>query len=241
MSRASRVQDVRRQTMEVPPILGRIERDGLRSFVVIYLYESANDKLIWGDNFVKLFFIRHGQTDWNLEGRIQGSYDSELNNTGIMQAEELGRKSIESNYKFCRIYSSNQKRAVKTAEILSEATNVEYTLIKGLEEINLGEWEGLTWSEVQEKFPKEYDEWYNNRRYAKSPKGESYQELLDRVLPIIDRIINENSDDVAIVSHGAVMMCLQCYLTNTPFNEMRKFKLGNTTITEIDSELFTKK
>jgi broad specificity phosphatase PhoE len=189
---------------------------------------------------MKLFLIRHGQTDWNLEGKIQGSYDSELNNTGIIQAEELGRKVLEVNYKFSKIYSSQQKRAVKTAEILSDATNVDYIPIKGLEEINLGEWEGLSWSEVQEKFPKEYDEWYNNRRYTKSPKGESYQDMLERVLPVIYNIINENCDDVAIVTHGAVIMCLQCYVTKTPFNEMRKFKTHNTTITEFDSELFKK-
>jgi broad specificity phosphatase PhoE len=187
---------------------------------------------------MKLFLIRHGQTDWNLEGKIQGSYDSELNNAGIIQAEELSKRVLEFSYKFSKIYSSQQKRSVKTAEILSEATNGDYITIKGLEEMNLGEWEGLSWSEVQEKFPKEYEEWYNNRRYTKSPKGESYQDMLERVLTVIYKIINENCDDVAIVTHSAIIMCLQCYVTNTPFNEMMKFKTDNTTITEFDSELF---
>lgn len=115
---------------------------------------------------------------------------------------------------------------------------MDYIPIKGLEEINLGEWEGLSWSEVQEKFPKEYEEWYNNRRYTKSPKGESYQDMLERVLTVIYKIINENCDDVAIVTHSAVIMCLQCYLINTPFNEMMKFKTDNTTIREFNSEVF---
>lgn len=123
---------------------------------------------------MKLFLIRHGQTDWNIKGKIQGSCDIELNHTGIKQAEELSNKVLENKYKFSKIYSSPQRRAVKTAEILSKVTNIEYISTEGLEEINFGEWEGLSWAEVKGKYPTEYDEWYINRRYAKPPKGESY-------------------------------------------------------------------
>lgn len=186
---------------------------------------------------MKLFLIRHGQTDWNIKGKIQGSHDIELNLTGIKQAEELSNKILEDKYKFSKIYSSPQKRAIKTAEILDKVTNVEYIPIEGLQEINLGEWEGLSWAEVKEKYPIEYDEWYINRRYTKPPKGESYQDMLQRVLTSIYKIINGNCDDVVIVTHSAVIMCIQCYLTNTPFNEMTKFKTDNTSITEIDSDL----
>jgi len=186
---------------------------------------------------MKLFLIRHGQTDWNLKGKIQGSCDIELNNTGIKQAKELSNKVLEENYKFSKTYSSSQRRAVKTSEILSEATNIGYIPIKGLEEINFGEWEGLSWMEVKEKYPTEYEEWYINRRYTKPPKGEAYQDMLERVLTSIYKIINENCDDVVIVTHSAVIMCLQCYITNTPFDEMMKFKTDNTAITEIDSEV----
>lgn len=188
-----------------------------------------------------LYFIRHGQTDWNVNGKIQGSYESELNHTGIFQAEELSKKVLGSNMKFSKIYSSKQKRAMKTAEILSKATNVEYIPVEGLEEINFGDWEGLSWKEIREQFPTEYEEWYHNRRYTKPPKGESYQDMLDRVMDAIHKIISVNSEDVAIVTHSAVIMCLQCYITDTPFHEMAKFKSDNTNITEIDSSLLTKK
>ncbi|MEG0308496.1 MAG: histidine phosphatase family protein [Clostridium sp.] len=186
---------------------------------------------------MRLFLIRHGQTDWNLKGKIQGSYDIELNDTGIKQAKELGNKIIGENYKFSKIYSSSQIRAVRTSEILSEITNIEYITIKGLEEINLGEWKGLSWIEVQNKYPVEYEAWYINRRYTKPPKGEAYEEMLERVLTSIYKIINENSNDVAIVTHSAVIMCLQCYITNTSFDKMTNFKTDNTAIVEIDSEL----
>ncbi len=185
-----------------------------------------------------LYFIRHGQTDWNVAGRIQGSYDSELNETGIDQAKELGSKVLESDLKIVRIYSSKQKRALKTAAIISEITNVECIPIDGLEEINLGSWEGLTWKEVREKYPTEYEEWYQKRRYTKAPNGESYQDMIERVLEAIHKIIASNKDNAAIVTHGAVIMCLQCYITNTPFDEMGKFKAENANIIEIDSSIF---
>lgn len=186
---------------------------------------------------MKLYFIRHGQTDWNVKGKIQGSYDSELNDIGIKQAEELSKKVLESNIKFSKIYSSKQKRALKTAEVLSEVTSVEYLPVEGLEEINLGDWEGFSWNEVKEKYSKKYEKWYINRRYTKAPNGEAYQDMLERVLDAIHKIIDTNSDNVVIVTHSAVIMCLQCYITNTPFNEMGKFKTDNANITEIDSSM----
>lgn len=184
-----------------------------------------------------LFFIRHGQTDWNLNGKIQGSCDIELNEEGILQANRLSRNILQRKYKFSKIFSSPQKRAVQTAKIVSSATDVEYILIEGLEEINLGEWEGLSWNEVKRKYPTEYNEWYLNRRYTKHPRGESYQDMLQRVLAAIHKIVTTNTDNVAIVTHSAVIMCLQCYLTNTPFEEMMKFKTENTSIIEIDGDL----
>lgn len=187
--------------------------------------------------FMKLFFIRHGQTDWNIEGKIQGSRNIQLNDTGIKQAEELITKVLEEKYKFSKIYSSPQRRAAKTAEILSKATNIQYIIDDGLGEIDFGAWEGLSWREVREQYPTEYNEWYVNRRYTKAPEGESYEDMMKRVLKAIRKIIDENNEDVAIVTHSAVIMCLQCCLTNTPFNEMKKFKPENTEILEIDSNL----
>ena len=184
---------------------------------------------------MKLYFIRHGQTDWNNEGKIQGSHDTELNDIGINQAIELSMKVLESNMEFTKIYSSKQKRALKTAEILSSYTNVDYISLDGLEEINLGDWEALSWKAVRDTYPKEYDEWYRNRRYSKSHNGESYQDMLDRVLEALHRIMAINNDDLVIVTHSAVIMCLQCFITDTPFDNMKIFKTDNVSITEIDS------
>lgn len=187
---------------------------------------------------MKLYFIRHGQTDWNEAGKIQGSCDIELNSNGIKQAEKLCRKLQDEGYPITRIYSSKQKRALQTASIISKATNLELIILDGLEEVCVGHWEGLSWSGVRDQYPTEYEEWYHNRRYAKSHQGEAYQEVVERALAAIHTIIKENKDDVAVVTHNAVIMCLQCYLTDTPFDEMKRFKSGNTSISIIDSDLF---
>ena len=190
---------------------------------------------------MKLILIRHGQTDWNTKGKIQGSCDIELNEVGILQAEELSQKIVENNYRFERIYTSSQQRAIQTAEIISRVTNVGYVADEGLKEINFGEWEGLTWKEVKEKYPLEYQEWYINRRYTTPPNGESYQAMLERALNSIKKIIHENSKDIIVITHSAIIMCIQCYLTDTPFNEMTKFKAENTSITEIECDILLSK
>lgn len=186
---------------------------------------------------MKLFFIRHGQTDWNVSKKIQGSSNTELNSNGIIQAEKLGKELLEGNYNISKIYSSPQKRALETAKILSKITNISYESSEGLKEISFGQWEGLTWNEVKEHYKCEYDEWYINRRYTTPPKGETYHNMLSRVLSTLNDIVKNNSGNVAIVTHSAVIMCLQCYLSNTPFKDMTKFKTKNTSITEVDADL----
>jgi probable phosphoglycerate mutase len=190
---------------------------------------------------MKLYFIRHGQTDWNQAGRIQGSCDIHLNSTGLKQAEELCKKLFELDYPISRIYTSKQMRALQTATVLSEASELELFPVDGLEEVNLGLWEGLSWSDVREKYPKEYEDWYHNRRYSNAHTGETYQEVVVRAMAAIHRIILENEAAVAIVTHNAVIMCLQCYLTDTPFHDMKRFKAANTSITILESDAFLNK
>ena len=186
---------------------------------------------------MKFYLVRHGQTEWNVEGRIQGSTDIELNPKGIKQAKQLSEIIRSLNYPFSKIYSSPQKRAVQTAEILSRESGIDFKIQDGLEEINLGEWEGLSWSIVHEIYPSEFEHWFKNRQYTKPPNGESYQEMVNRVLSALQKIKMETKDDTVIVTHSAVIMCLQCYLTNTPFEEMTKFKTENGSITVIDAAL----
>lgn len=185
---------------------------------------------------MRLLFVRHGETDWNVENRIQGGTDTALNETGLEQARQLGQKLAEQKLMIAKIYSSKLKRAHKTAEIVGELLGVDVESVDGLEEMNLGQWEGMRWHEVKETYPEEYEEWYLNRRYQKTPNGESYQELLERVLPALTYITQKEENIVLVVTHSANIVTLLAVIHNTAFDQMfRVYKIGNADVVEIDS------
>lgn len=185
---------------------------------------------------MRLLFVRHGETDWNVENRIQGGTDTALNENGLEQARQLGQKLAEQKLMIAKIYSSKLKRAHKTAEIVGELLGVDVESVDGLEEMNLGQWEGMRWHEVKETYPEEYEEWYLNRRYQKTPNGESYQELLERVLPALTYITQKEENIVLVVTHSANIVTLLAVIHNTAFDQMfRVYKIGNADVVEIDS------
>lgn len=187
---------------------------------------------------MKLYLIRHGETNWNAAGKIQGSIDIELNATGIQQAEELVKKIQEEQIDLSCVYTSTLKRAKQTGAIVSAGLNIPTKLLPGTEEINLGDFEGHTWDEVRELFPNEYEVWYQDRRYAIPPNGESYDAMVKRVIDAIKKAIANETKDFAIITHGAVIMCLQCYLNDVPFRKMRMYKAENTSILCLDEAVF---
>lgn len=187
---------------------------------------------------MKFYLTRHGETDWNIQNRIQGQTDTLLNERGREQARELADR-LKDGYEIKTIYTSRQRRARETAEVIGQAIGVTPIVREGLEEISLGSWEGYTWKQVREQFQEEYQAWYTNRRYQTPPGGESYQQLLNRLLPTLAGILDENMENVLLVTHSAVIMTLLTYLYDTPFEDMAKnYKTGNTGIVEMDQKLF---
>jgi len=165
---------------------------------------------------VKLFLIRHGQTNWNMEGRYQGNCDIELNSTGIKQAE-LASKYL-SRVKFSKIYSSPLKRTMETANIVNRRTEVAIETYEDLKEVNFGKWEGLKFNEINKDYHEEYQQWlidpYNNRPTG----GESFKELTLRTTSVINIIVAENTDEssVAVVTHGGVILSLLVHWLQIP-------------------------
>ena len=102
-------------------------------------------------------------------------------------------------------------------------------------------WEGLTLQEIENLYPKEFDEWSNNRRYTRPPHGESYQDMLERVNHALSYVSKSDFDTAVIITHGGVIMSLQCIINNTPFEKMKSHKPQNTEIVEIDSTLILEK
>jgi broad specificity phosphatase PhoE len=160
-----------------------------------------------------LYFIRHGETDWNAEGRLQGQRDIPLNDLGRVQAEEAGviLKSLHAAPDDLDWWVSPLLRTRETAERARTAIGLHPTYYKTderLKELTFGLWEGQTWKEVRRSDPgaasrRERDKWS-----AVPPEGESYAMLTDRVrgfLPVIRR-------DTVIVSHGGVARVLMAML-----------------------------
>ena len=188
---------------------------------------------------MKIHLVRHGETDWNLTKKIQGSTDTELNETGICQAKQLAEKLLLNNIHPCAVYTSPLKRAHVTADTIAEAYRprcshpLPVIAHPGLTELDFGNWEGLTWDQVREQYPEDYNCWRQNRRYEHPTGGESYQELLDRVLPAMQEIVNSqggvNSEtELLIVVHSAIIISLRAWMDDTPFHEMAKrYPMGN--------------
>ncbi|MBD5546701.1 MAG: histidine phosphatase family protein [Lachnospiraceae bacterium] len=187
---------------------------------------------------MKLYLVRHGETDWNIESKIQGQTDIALNERGRQQAEEFAARIAGGDYQVDSIYTSSKQRALETARIIGAALKIEPRIQPGIEEICLGKWEGYTWKQVKELFGEEYRLWRDNRRYQVPPMGESYQQLLDRLLPAIRDITRKEKGNVLVVTHSAVIMTLMSYVYDTPFEDMAKnYKTGNAGIVELDVDL----
>ena len=185
---------------------------------------------------MKFYFIRHGQTDWNVAKKIQGKTDIDLNAEGIKQAEKLGDDLLKRDYGIRTVYTSRLKRAFETAAIIGKKLNVECVILDGVEEVDLGLWEGLSWGEVREKFPEEFSIWHERRGETEPPQGESYMEMLARVLKALKYLKEKNEGDVAVVTHSAVIMALQSYINETPFENMAQYKAANTSVVMVEGE-----
>lgn len=183
---------------------------------------------------MKLYFFRHGQTEWNRLKRIQGGTDIELTMLGEQHADELANDLLHSHLKISKIYTSTQKRALRTAEILANKLEVPVIRSEALKEINLGKWEGNTWKEVECIDTQQFHYWFHHRRYAAPHGGESYQQLLERVVPEIELMVQSNTEDIAVVTHSAVIMCVQCLVNNTAFEKMSQYKPRNLEWYEFD-------
>ena len=128
---------------------------------------------------MKLLLARHGETDWNARGQIQGQSDPGLNETGRAQARALARRLEETGVPLRRLYTSPQKRSAETAAIVGACLGIEAEAVEGLREICFGVWEGHCWEEIAALWPHSYEAYAADRLRSRPPEGESYAELLE--------------------------------------------------------------
>ena len=186
---------------------------------------------------MKIYLVRHGQTDWNITRKIQGSTDTELNATGLAQAHELAEKLAADGVQYTKVFSSPLKRAATTGRIAAEKLGVPFETVDGLQEMCLGTWEGLQWKQVMEERTDEYNVWRTNRRFLRAPEGESYQDVLERAVPALRKIAAEAEGDVLVVSHGAAIVTIISWLKGLQLRDIGdNFSLGNCETMGVDRE-----
>lgn len=147
---------------------------------------------------------RHGQTDYNAAGKLQGQVDIPLNATGISQATQAA--AVLSGVRPSVVITSDLSRAADTAKYLAELTGVETIVDTRLRERSFGDWEGLTRQDIQQRWPDEYEVW----RHGGHPQGvnaESRGDLGARIAQAVDEWAGEFeiSDTVVFVGHGAAI------------------------------------
>ncbi|TCT17136.1 phosphoglycerate mutase [Natranaerovirga pectinivora] len=167
----------------------------------------------------RLYITRHGQTQWNLEGRLQGRKDSPLTKLGEDQAKWLGEKLKE--FEIDIIISSPSGRALKTAEILRGDRDIEIIQNSNLMEMDFGDWEGQLHSEIEKQSPVEKE------NYSKFPhlyayiSGETFYQVLDRVGNEIEKIISKHEGkSILVVTHAVVLKAIFTYLENKEVKDL---------------------
>ncbi|GAA1293316.1 histidine phosphatase family protein [Pseudonocardia aurantiaca] len=161
--------------------------------------------------------LRHGQTDYNVAGRMQGHIDSVLTETGVAQAAhvapEIARLAPD------RLISSDLARAADTAEAVAAASGQPVKLDSRLRETHLGEWQGQTVAEIEEAYPGAIATWRSDPAWA-PPGGESRIEVVRRAMPVVEELEDEFSsgpDTTAVlIAHGGLIAGLVCGMLALP-------------------------
>jgi alpha-ribazole phosphatase len=178
---------------------------------------------------MRLLLIRHGETDWNVTGRYQGQTDVPLNQTGIQQAHQIADRL--STEKINAIYSSDLIRAHKTAEQIAKPHRLKVATDARWRELSFGDWEGMTYSEIQSEAAGEFELWHSDATQYAPPHGETLGQLAARVQSAFDELHNLHADQtIAIISHGGPLQILLCHTLGVNFQRHWQFSISQAAL-----------
>ena len=176
-----------------------------------------------------LYILRHGETEWNLQRRIQGHLDSNLTALGSAQAEALSRAF--ASIKIHALYCSDLGRAVQSVHPLEKISGQKAILKTCLRESNLGIFQGKTSEEIKINNAEEYDLFKARDLDYVIPEGESLRQRHDRVVTCLEEIADfHRNETVAVMTHGGVLDSLLRFVLNIPLNSPRQFSIYNASI-----------
>ena len=179
--------------------------------------------------------VRHGETAWNAEGRIQGHLDSPLNEEGLAQAllvgERLAHERIDA------LYASDLGRVRQTVQPLLDRTGLAPRVTERLRERHLGVFQGLTSRECQARYPEDYARFHGREVDHVVPGGESIRQLFERVSSIFRELATRHPDErIVVVTHGGVLDALHRFAGNVPLEQARAFSIYNASLNIIVCE-----
>lgn len=189
---------------------------------------------------MRIFLVRHGETDWNKEGRFQGQRDTGLSEKGQAQAYKVA--SYLAAHAFEGVVSSPLSRALDTALKIGSVCCLSGNEIEGVEvvdeftEINHGDWEGLLANEVRERWGDLLEQWHAEPEAVKMPGegGESLEDVRRRAVEGVERIAARYSGDVVVASHDAVIKVLLCHFLGIPLANFWRFQVANCSLSIIE-------
>jgi broad specificity phosphatase PhoE len=181
---------------------------------------------------MKIYLVRHGQTSWNRDQRLQGVRDIPLNRAGIRQSYRLAEWYRKTGLR--RIVSSPLLRACRTAQILAERAICSLLTDDRLREIDHGHWTGLRLETIEDRFPDDFATWSLFPEKVRMADGETLMAVYRRCTQALLDLIEDNpSEDVLVVSHGVVNALLLCAAIGASLSRIRDYSLHNTAVSAI--------
>ena len=176
--------------------------------------------------------IRHGQSQFNAMGRVQGHTNSPLTPRGHEQAKATG-EALKGR-EISAVYTSDLLRARETAGEIGSVLGMEPQPVEGLREVSLGEWEGKEIEEIRATDPLTLELWYSAPMEAKIPGAESLDVFRKRVLSTFEELLNAHEGgEIVVVSHGGVLSVIIADILQMSLNSLWRFRLDNASISRL--------
>lgn len=177
----------------------------------------------------KVIFVRHGQTEWNINGRYQGQSDVPLSAKGIEQAKLLAKNFPVAN--IAAVYASDLSRAMTTAKIVADKFNLPVQGEPSFRELNFGDWEGLTYDEIVSGWQDAMKNFLLHPDILVVPHGESFQMVQKRAVARLNELLAKHEGDtILIVAHGAVLRTLLAAALHMPLEYLWSIRQFNTAV-----------
>ncbi len=184
---------------------------------------------------VKLYIVRHAESEWNPIGRYQGLLDPELSERGKLQADLLAKEL--SHIDVDAVYSSPLKRTLDTAKALLKFKELQINSDRRIIEIDHGVWSGMLVEEVMQKYPKDFEIWIKEPHKVKFPQGESLVDVYQRVKEFLSEIKQKHwNQTVFLFSHTVPIRAMYCALLNVDLSRFWSFGCDNASYSVVHME-----